>query len=99
MLIDVDVGLPAAGAIPPTPGALADKARFHKMEVRGGHGLRGPPHARSRVDTKADLVERSMALLRDAHDAVGGDIVSGGGTRNVDHQPSGSPSSRPGPTA
>ena len=41
-------------------------------------------------DTKADLVERSMRLLLEAADAVGGDIVSGGGTgtwdvNTVDH--------------
>src|SRR3546814_17866782 len=30
--------------------------------------------------TKADLVERSMGLLLDAQAAVGGEVVSGGGT-------------------
>jgi D-serine deaminase-like pyridoxal phosphate-dependent protein len=53
------------------------------MEVRGvmgyeGHLMREPG------DTKADLVERSMALLLDAHAAVGGDVVSGGGTGTWD---------------
>jgi D-serine deaminase-like pyridoxal phosphate-dependent protein len=49
------------------------------MEVRGvmgyeGHLMREPG------DTKPDLVERSMALLLEAHAAVGGDVISGGGT-------------------
>ena len=43
-----------------------------------GHLMREPG------DTKADLVERSMALLNQAHAAVGGDVVSGGGTGTWD---------------
>ena len=43
-----------------------------------GHLMREPG------DTKADQVERSMRLLLEAADAVGGDIVSGGGTGTWD---------------
>ena len=43
-----------------------------------GHLMREPG------DTKADLVERSMGLLLQAAEAVGGDIVSGGGTGTWD---------------
>ena len=79
VLIDVDVGLPRCGCDPADAGRLADLARSHGMQVRGvmgyeGHLMREPG------DTKPDLVERSMALLLDAHAAVGGDVVSGGGT-------------------
>jgi D-serine deaminase-like pyridoxal phosphate-dependent protein len=79
VLVDVDVGLPRCGCDPADAGRLADLARSHGMEVRGvmgyeGHLMREPG------DTKADLVERSMALLLEAHAAVGGDVVSGGGT-------------------
>jgi D-serine deaminase-like pyridoxal phosphate-dependent protein len=79
VLVDVDVGLPRCGIDPADAGRLADLARSKGMEVRGvmgyeGHLMREPG------DTKADLVERSMALLLEAHAAVGGDIVSGGGT-------------------
>jgi D-serine deaminase-like pyridoxal phosphate-dependent protein len=83
VLIDVDVGLPRCGCDPADAGRLADLARSKGMGVRGvmgyeGHLMREPG------DTKADLVERSMALLLEAHDAVGGDIVSGGGTGTWD---------------
>ena len=43
-----------------------------------GHLMREPG------DTKAELVERSMAVLLEAHGAVGGDVVSGGGTGTWD---------------
>lgn len=79
VLVDVDVGLPRCGCDPADAGRLADLARSHGMEVRGvmgyeGHLMREPE------DTKADLVERSMALLLEAREATGGDVVSGGGT-------------------
>ena len=83
VLVDVDVGLPRCGIDPSEAGALADRARARGVEVRGvmgyeGHLMREPG------DTKADLVERSMQLLLDAHAAVGGDVVSGGGTGTWD---------------
>ena len=83
VLVDVDVGLPRCGCDPADAGRLADLARSEGIEVRGvmgyeGHLMREPG------DTKADLVERSMELLLDAHAAVGGDIVSGGGTGTWD---------------
>ena len=83
VLVDFDVGLPRCGCDPADAGRLADLARGEGIEVRGvmgyeGHLMREPG------DTKADLVERSMELLLDAHAAVGGDIVSGGGTGTWD---------------
>ncbi len=83
VLIDVEVGLPRCGCDPADAGRLADLARSKKLEVRGvmgyeGHLMREPG------DTKAELVERSMAVLLEAHAAVGGDIVSGGGTGTWD---------------
>jgi D-serine deaminase-like pyridoxal phosphate-dependent protein len=83
VLLDIDVGLPRCGCDPADAGRLADLARARGMEVRGvmgyeGHLMREPG------DTKADLVERSMALLLEAHTAVGGDVVSGGGTGTWD---------------
>jgi D-serine deaminase-like pyridoxal phosphate-dependent protein len=83
VMIDVDVGLPRCGCEPADAGRLADLARAKGMEVRGvmgyeGHLMREPG------DTKADLVERSMQLLLEAHASVGGDVVSGGGTGTWD---------------
>ncbi len=83
VLIDVEVGMPRCGCDPADAGRLADLARAAGLEVRGvmgyeGHLMREPG------DTKAELVERSMAALLQAHEAVGGDVVSGGGTGTWD---------------
>jgi D-serine deaminase-like pyridoxal phosphate-dependent protein len=83
LLIDVNVGLPRGGCAPADAGRLADLARRQGLEVRGvmgyeGHLMREPG------DTKADLVERSMGVLLEAAAAVGGDVVSGGGTGTWD---------------
>ena len=83
VLIDVSVGMPRCGCEPEDAGRLADLARSQGLVVRGvmgyeGHLMREPG------DTKADLVERSMGLLLQAAEAVGGDIVSGGGTGTWD---------------
>ncbi len=83
VLIDVNVGLPRCGCDPDDAGRLADLARSHGLTVRGvmgyeGHLMREPG------DTKADLVERSMGVLKQAAEAVGGDVVSGGGTGTWD---------------
>lgn len=83
VLIDVNVGLPRCGCTPTDAGRLADLARSKGLGVRGvmgyeGHLMREPG------DTKADLVERSMAILLETAAAVGGDVVSGGGTGTWD---------------
>ena len=83
VLIDVDVGLPRCGCLPEEAPRLADLARAQGLQVRGvmgyeGHLMREPG------DAKADLVQRSMELLIQAHEKVGGDVVSGGGTGTWD---------------
>jgi D-serine deaminase-like pyridoxal phosphate-dependent protein len=83
VLIDVDVGLPRCGCDPASAGRLAEQARAAGLTVRGvmgyeGHLMREPG------DTKAHLVERSMEALLRAHQEVGGDVVSGGGTGTWD---------------
>jgi D-serine deaminase-like pyridoxal phosphate-dependent protein len=83
VLIDVTVGMPRCGCEPDDAGPLAELARSKGLTVRGvmgyeGHLMREPG------DTKADLVERSMAELLRAFEATGGDVVSGGGTGTWD---------------
>ena len=83
VLIDVDVGLPRCGCDPADAGRLADRARAQGLAVRGvmgyeGHLMREPG------ETKAERVEASMATLVAAHEAVGGDVVSAGGTGTYD---------------
>jgi D-serine deaminase-like pyridoxal phosphate-dependent protein len=83
VLIDVNVGLPRCGCEPDEAGRLADLARDRGLVVRGvmgyeGHLMREPGAS------KADAVEASMRLLLHAHQLVGGDIVSAGGTGTYD---------------
>lgn len=77
-LIDVDVGLPRCGCAPSEAGRLAEAARGEGIDVRGVMGYEG--HLMMAGADKAERVEVSMAVLLEAHDAVGGDIVSAGGT-------------------
>lgn len=79
VLIDVNVGLPRCGCRPEDAGALAGRARSRGLAVRGvmgyeGHLMTAPE------DEKPGRVERAMAKLCAAHDAVGGDVLSAGGT-------------------
>ncbi|MCP3913724.1 MAG: metal-activated pyridoxal enzyme [Actinomycetia bacterium] len=80
VLIDVNVGLPRCGCLPDEAGRLAEQARGQGLEVRGVMGYEG--HLMMVLDRaeQAEKVEESMALLLRAHDEVGGDVVSGGGT-------------------
>ncbi len=84
VLIDVNVGLPRCGCQPDDAARLAERARAAGLEVRGVMGYEG------HVVGLADRAEReagvaaSTALLRAAHDMVGGDVVSGGGTGTWD---------------
>ena len=72
----------AAAATRPRPRALADAARAAGLEVRGVMGYEG--HLMMETEDKAAKVEASMAALLAAHQAVGGDVVSGGGTGTWD---------------
>ncbi len=83
-LIDVNVGLPRCGVAPEHAGRLAETARRAGLEVTGvmgyeGHLMMVPDRAERR-----SAVERSMALLAQAHRDVGGPIISAGGTGTFD---------------
>ncbi len=80
VLIDVDVGLPRCGCEPDDAGRLADRARGLGLEVRGVMGYEGHLMMVAEPDAKAAQVGKAMELLLAAHEAVGGDIVSAGGT-------------------
>jgi D-threonine aldolase len=84
VLIDVNVGIPRCGVSADGAGALADLARTSGLTVRGtmgyeGHAVLVPDRAE-----RAALTDQSMATLAAAHEAVGGPIVSGGGTGTYD---------------
>lgn len=84
VLIDVNVGLPRCGCRPEDAEGLAHLARRRGLHVRGVMGYEG--HLVGLDDRKAREAgtAESMAVLRDVHDAVGGDVVSGGGTGTWD---------------
>lgn len=79
VLVDVNVGMPRCGCAPEDAGPLADAARAAGLIVRGVMGYEGHLMMAS-AEKKPAAVEESMAALRRAADAVGGDIVSAGGT-------------------
>lgn len=84
VLIDVNVGLPRCGCSPESAGALADRARGLGLEVRGVMGYEGHVMGvESRQDRHAGC-DKSMDLLRHAHEQVGGEVVSAGGTGTWD---------------
>ena len=84
VLVDVDVGLPRCGCLPEEAGRIADLARARGLEVRGVMGYEGHVVANPDRSRRSGLVEECMALLRRAHDDVGGDITSAGGTGTYD---------------
>jgi D-serine deaminase-like pyridoxal phosphate-dependent protein len=84
VLVDVNVGMPRCGVPADEAGALADLARARGLTVRGAMGYEG--HAVGVTDRaeRASLTERSMAILAAAAEAVGGPVVSAGGTGTYD---------------
>ncbi len=84
VLIDVEVGLPRCGCAPTDAARLADAARAAGLGVRGVMGYEGHLMMVEDRDERTERVEESMAQLLQASAAVGGDIVSGGGTGTFD---------------
>jgi D-serine deaminase-like pyridoxal phosphate-dependent protein len=84
VLVDVDVGLPRCGCAPQDAGRIADLARASGMTVRGVMGYEGHVVGNDDRAWRIEQTERSMTKLRTAYDAVGGDVMSGGGTGTFD---------------
>lgn len=84
ILIDVNVGLPRCGCDPRDAGRLADSARVRGMTVRGVMGYEGHLMMVMDREEKRERVHQSMSVLASAHEDVGGDIVSAGGTGTYD---------------
>src|ERR1700694_1814720 len=84
VLIDVNVGLPRCGCPPEEAGELAALARRSGLAVRGVMGYEGHVVGLPDRDLRKELVAQSMELLVQAHQDVGGDVVSAGGTGTYD---------------
>jgi len=84
VVIDVNIGLPRCGCPPEEAGRLAELARSRGLEVRGVMGYEG--HAVGLEDraVRDEMTRAAREILVQAHAAVGGDIVSAGGTGNYD---------------
>ncbi|SDY56992.1 D-serine deaminase, pyridoxal phosphate-dependent [Saccharopolyspora shandongensis] len=80
VVVDVNVGLPRCGIDPAAAGELADLARSKGLSVRGVMGYEGHLMLRKDPAERAERTAESMALLLAAHEDVGGDLVSAGGT-------------------
>jgi len=80
VLIDVNVGIPRCGVRADDAGRLADAARARGLDVRGTMGYEGHAVLVADAAERERLTTASMALLTRAHAAVGGPILSGGGT-------------------
>ena len=84
VLIDVNVGLARCGCRPEDAGRLAERCRAGGLTVRGVMGYEGHLMGNAdRAERQAGL-EVSMAALIEAHRAVGGEVISGGGTGTYD---------------
>ena len=84
VVIDVNVGLPRCGCDPGDAGRLADRARARGLEVRGVMGYEGHIVGVVERTRRVEMIEPAMAALMAAHDDVGGDLVSAGGTGTFD---------------
>jgi D-threonine aldolase len=84
VLVDVNVGLPRCGCRPDEAGRLAEQARSAGLSVRGVMGYEGHAVLVENRTKRSELVAASMAQLLLAHQEVGGDVVSAGGTGTYD---------------
>lgn len=80
VIIDVMVGLRRCGCAPEKAGELAEFARRSGLEVRGVMGYEGHVVGLESATERADGCRVAMELLLAAHNDVGGELVSGGGT-------------------
>lgn len=80
VVVDVNVGLPRCGCSPDVAGDLAALARSLGLTVRGVMGYEGHLMMVGPPLDKPQMVHDSMQLLLRAAAAVGGDLVSAGGT-------------------
>jgi D-serine deaminase-like pyridoxal phosphate-dependent protein len=84
VVIDVNVGMPRCGCAPEDAGRLADLARSKGMIVRGVMGYEGHVVGVEDRPARQEMTNDCMALLKQAHDLAGGELISAGGTGTYD---------------
>ncbi|MBV8236672.1 MAG: alanine racemase, partial [Acidimicrobiia bacterium] len=84
VIIDVNVGLPRCGCAPEDAGGLAEVARSRGLNVRGVMGYEGHVVGVEDRSIRESSTADSMKLLLSAHESVGGELVSAGGTGTYD---------------
>ena len=84
VLVDVNVGLPRCGIAPEHAGRLGDFARSRGLEVRGVMGYEGHVVGLPDRTLREQLTKECMEKLVYAHERVGGEIISAGGTGTFD---------------
>lgn len=84
VLVDVDVGMPRCGCPPSDAGRLAERADAQGLTVRGVMGYEGHVVGLPDREARMQLCAAAMERLAEAHAAVGGAVVSAGGTGTYD---------------
>ena len=84
MVVDVNIGLPRCGCPPEEAGKLAELARGAGLTVRGVMGYEGHVNGMEDRAMREELAPQCLDLLLQAHEAVGGDVISAGGTGTYD---------------
>ena len=84
VLVDVNVGLPRCGCAPEDAARIAELARSRGLEVRGVMGYEGQMMMVEDREARSRGVAESMRALARAHQQVGGEIISAGGTGSYD---------------
>ena len=84
VLIDVNVGQNRCGCAVDQAGRLADLARGEGLQIRGVMGYEGQIVGLESRAIRQQLIAESMAMLMRAHQDVGGDVISAGGTGTYD---------------
>jgi D-serine deaminase-like pyridoxal phosphate-dependent protein len=87
VLVDVNVGLPRCGCTPERAGEIGELSRRSGLHVRGVMGYEGHAVGLDDRAARAEKTAIAMALLRRAHDDVGGEVISAGGTGTFDMNP------------
>jgi len=84
VLVDVNVGMPRCGCAPAEAGRLAEQARRAGLQVRGVMGYEGHVMPIQSRAERAEATRVAMEKLLEAHEQVGGEVISAGGTGTFD---------------